>query len=100
MDQGVLENLKRRYKKHLLRKLLLGSLEHQSFAKCTKSLTIKDAVYFGAMSWNEVSSISLSRASNKLGLGSESESSSSLKEELPDLSSDCDVLGITDNKED
>ena len=31
MDQGVTENIKRRYKKHLLRKLLQGSSEHDFF---------------------------------------------------------------------
>ena len=45
LDQGVLEKIKRRYKRHLLRKLLLGSSEHDSFVAFTKSITIKDAVY-------------------------------------------------------
>ena len=45
MDQGVIENIKRRYKKHLLRKLLLGSSEHDSFIEFAKSLTVKDAVF-------------------------------------------------------
>ena len=86
MDQGVIENIKRRYKKHLLRKLLLGSSEHDSFIEFAKSLTVKDAVFLSAKSWDEVSSLSLSRAWNKLGFGPQSDS---LQEELPELSDDC-----------
>ena len=45
------------------------------------SLTIKDTVFLSAKSWDEVSSLSLSRAWNKLGFGPQ--------EELPELSDDC-----------
>ena len=77
--------------RHLLRKLLLGSSEHDSFLVFTKSLTIKDAVYISAQSWNEISSIPLRRAWNKLGFSSDSSSSSSCssssqEEEVPELS--------------
>ena len=103
MDQGVLENIKRRYKRHLLRMLLLGSSEHDSFVAFTKSLTIKDAVYTSAQSWNEISSIPLRRAWNKLGFTSDSSSSSSCssssqEEEVPELSEECDMLGVTETE--
>ena len=93
MDQGVIENIKHRYKKHLLRKFLLGFSEHDSFIEFAKSLTVKDAVFLSAKSWDEVSSLLLSRAWNKLGFGPQSDS---LQEELPELSDDCNWLGITE----
>ena len=73
MDQGVIENIKHNYKKNLLKKLLLGSSEHDSFTEFAKSLTVKDAVFLSAKSWDEVSSLSLSRAWNKLGFGPQSD---------------------------
>ena len=67
-----------------------------------KSLTIKDAVYISAQSWNEISSIPLRRAWNKLGFSSGSSSSSSCsssqEEEVPELSEECDMLGITETE--
>ncbi len=44
MDQGVLENLKRRYKRELLRKLLLDSDENLSFLEFNKKLTTSDVL--------------------------------------------------------
>ena len=76
-----------------MRKLLLGSSEHDSFIEFAKSLTAKDAVFLSAKSWDEVSSLSLSRAWNKLGFGPQSDS---LQEELPELSDDCNRLGTTE----
>ncbi len=96
MDQGVLENVKRRYKRQLLRKLLLGSAEHESFIEFAKSLTIKDAVYIAAQSWNEISYTPLQRSWNKLGLGPSSMNSS--QEEPVDMSRDCEQLGITEEE--
>ncbi len=95
MDQGVLENLKRRYKREFLRDLLLRSSEEISFMDFAKKLTIKEAVYFSAKSWNEVPSSALSRAWNKVGLGPSSFS----EEEVPtpqtvDISEECVQLGI------
>ncbi|XP_062499058.1 jerky protein homolog-like [Corticium candelabrum] len=73
MDQGVLENLKRRYKRELMRKLLLQSESSEdSFISFSKKLTIKDAVYLSAKSWNEIPEVSLCRAWNKLGFGGRS----------------------------
>ena len=53
-------------------------------------------MYIGAQSWNEVSSISLRRAWNKLGFSSDS--SSSQEEEVPELSEECDMLGVTETE--
>ena len=54
---------------------------------------MKDAVFLSARSWDEVSSLLLSRARSKLGFGPQSDS---LQEELPELSDDCNQLGITE----
>lgn len=66
MDQGVLENLKRRYKRDLLRRLLLGSEEFGSYAEYAKQLTVKDALYMSAKVWGEIKQESLERAWNKV----------------------------------
>ncbi|XP_067387794.1 jerky protein homolog-like [Emydura macquarii macquarii] len=66
MDQGVLENMKHRYKRNLLRRLLLGSMQFESCTDFCKQLTIKDAVYMCAKSWSEISSESLRRSWNTL----------------------------------
>ncbi len=67
MDQGVLEALKKRYKKRLLRHLIFEN-ESSSLPlpNILKQLTIKDVVYWSAQSWEEASSSSLARAWNKL----------------------------------
>ena len=57
MDQSVLENLKRRYRKELLKKLLLadessGDSSEVSCFDFWKRLTIKDAMYMVSDAWN------------------------------------------------
>ena len=54
MDQGVLENIKRRYKRDLLLRLLNEENEALNTAEFTKTLTILDAVLMSAKSWREV----------------------------------------------
>ena len=48
MDQGVLEALKRRYRRSMLQKLLLQDQAGQSVIECIKSINIKDVVYMSA----------------------------------------------------
>lgn len=72
MDQGVLENLKRRYKRALLEKLLLA-LDGESPENFVKKLNIKDCIYMSARAWEDIRSESLARSFNKL-LGSEAPS--------------------------
>ena len=45
MDQGVLESLKRRYRKSLLRKLLLLDQEGESMITFIKKINMKDVIY-------------------------------------------------------
>ena len=71
----------------------MGSFEHNSFIEFSKSLTIKDAVYRSAKSSDEISTLSLSRAWNKLGFGPDGDSQ---QEELPEFSMECSQLGIFD----
>ena len=59
MDQGVLENIKGRHKRDLLRKFLLES--EVSFVNFAKTLTIEDAVYASSKCWKEVPVTALSR---------------------------------------
>ena len=67
MDQGILEAFKRRYKKQLLRHIILeNGTSTLTVPEIVKKLTIKDAVYWSAQAWEEVTSLSLSRAWNKL----------------------------------
>ena len=65
MDQGILENLKRRYKRALLERLLL-SLESEGPQEFIKSLNIRDCIYMCAKAWEDIRSQSLARAWNKL----------------------------------
>ena len=72
MDQGVLENLKRRYTHALLQRLLL-SQENESRQQFVKDLNIKDCIYMCAKAWEDIRSESLSRAWNKLLMSSTAE---------------------------
>ena len=96
MDQGVLENIERKYKRDLLRKLLLQSSDEISFIDFTKTLTIKDAVYFSSKCWNEVSSISLCRAWNKVGLGPNS--TAQHEDMMPGISEEYNRLDIDESE--
>ena len=47
MDQGVLEALKRRYRRRLLYNLLLEDKDGQSIVEYAKSINLKDVLYYG-----------------------------------------------------
>ena len=67
MDQGILEAMKRRYKKCLLRHLILEERTLElSIPEILKLVTIKDAVYWAALSWDDATPESLSAGWNKL----------------------------------
>ena len=54
MDQGILEALKGRYKKNLLRHLCIENASSiLSIPEIVKKITIKDAVYWCAQAWEE-----------------------------------------------
>jgi hypothetical protein len=89
MDQSVLENMKRRYRKELLKKLLLAddaitSESEVSLIDFWKSLTIKDAMYMISDAWNDITNANI-RASWKKLLNTNAPDSEmqSLQEENP-----------------
>ena len=66
MDQGVLYNIKRRYKRDLLLHLLNKENEGLNIAEFTRSLNILNAVLMSAKSWKEVEESTIARSWNKL----------------------------------
>lgn len=67
MDQGVRKALKQRYKKQLLRHLIIDDHSSTLSVPCVlKQLTIKDAVYWCAQAWKEITPQSLCKSWNKL----------------------------------
>lgn len=78
MDQGVLEALKRRYKKQLLRHIILeNDSSSLPIPEIIKKLTIKDAVYWIARAWEEATAQSLAKSWNKLLVPASPESATS-----------------------
>ena len=67
LDQEILESLKKRYKKFLLRHLILEDNTSQcAVPEILSKLTIKDAVYWAARAWEEASIESLAKGWNNL----------------------------------
>ena len=66
MDQGVIEAMKRRYRKALLQKLLLEDQEGRSIIQFVKQINIKDVVYMTATAWEDIPSLTLMKSWNKL----------------------------------
>lgn len=66
MDQGVLENIKRLYKRDLLLRLLSEENERLNIAEFTKMLNILDAVLMCTKSWKEVEEATIARSWRKL----------------------------------
>ena len=62
MDQGVLENMKRQYKRDLLLRLLNEETEGLNIAEFTKTLNILDAVLMSAKSWRDVEESTIARS--------------------------------------
>ena len=66
MDQGVIEAMKRRYRKALLQKLLLEDQEGRSIIQFVKQINMKDVVYMTAAAWQDIPSLTLTKSWNKL----------------------------------
>ena len=66
MDQGVLEALKRRYRRSMLQKILIEDEAGQSVIQCIKNINIKDVVYMSAAEWDDIPILTLARSWNKL----------------------------------
>ncbi|GFY00601.1 DDE-1 domain-containing protein [Trichonephila clavipes] len=52
MDQGVIEKLKRIYRKQVLRRLLMAEKDEESVASFTEKLNMKDAFCMLAEEWD------------------------------------------------
>ncbi len=67
IDQGILESTKKRYKKSLLRHLLVqNDCSSKSIPEIVKELTIKEAVFGAAQAWDEITPEILMNGWNKL----------------------------------
>ena len=67
MDQGVVYNLKRRYKRNLLEKMIpYETIDGLSYDQFSQHLNIKDCIYSVSNVWEQVQSSSLQKAWNKL----------------------------------
>ena len=66
MDQGVLESLKRRYKKKLLHRLLLEDEVGTNIADFLKQVNMKVVVDFAAESWKEITTTTLRKSWRKI----------------------------------
>ena len=66
MDQGVLEAMKRRYRKALLQKLILEDREGRSIIEFVKKIDMKDVVYMAAAAWENVPPSTLVKSWKKL----------------------------------
>ncbi|XP_028914742.1 jerky protein homolog-like [Ornithorhynchus anatinus] len=67
MNQGVIETLKRLYRKQLLRRLLMAeSADEENTVRFFKSLDLKDCCYMLADSWDSVKSSTLKNSWNNI----------------------------------
>ena len=66
MDQGVLESLKRRYKKKLLHRLLLEDEVGTNIADFLKQVNMKVVVDFAVESWKEITTTTLRKSWRKI----------------------------------
>ncbi|XP_023228602.1 jerky protein homolog-like [Centruroides sculpturatus] len=67
MDQGVIETVKRLYRKQMLRRLLLADENNEeTFISFHKKINLKDCCYMAAESWNSVDVSTLRKSWNKI----------------------------------
>lgn len=65
MDQGVIEKLKRLYRKQLLRRLLAAD-DEENMISFSKKINLLDCCYMVADAWSQITRENLSRAWNKI----------------------------------
>ncbi|KAK9759302.1 DDE superfamily endonuclease [Popillia japonica] len=66
MDQGVIVNTKRSYRKQLLHRLLLAEKEEESVILFVKKVNLKDCIYMLTDAWESLTETNLQRAWRKL----------------------------------
>lgn len=80
MDQGVIEWLKRRYRRKYVGSLLDKTEEGCNLFQAMKNLNIKDAIYTAAAAWDEIKQTTLQKAWKKIW--------PSLNQEVPEIEHD------------
>ncbi|GLV45885.1 hypothetical protein CBL_11682 [Carabus blaptoides fortunei] len=65
MDQGVLENVKKNYRRQLLENLLDLS-ETEDLASCLRKITLKDVVYWISQAWDSVRASTIQKSWTQL----------------------------------
>jgi hypothetical protein len=66
MDQGVLENFKRHYRRNLLESILERVDGGEGLMDCLKAINLKNVVYWAADAWNKVKSSTLQKSWAKI----------------------------------
>lgn len=66
MDQGVLEAMKKKYRRRLLQSLLQATEGEVTVSDFLKKITMKDVVYWIASSWDEVRADTVNKSWNKI----------------------------------
>ena len=66
MDQGVIQTLKKRYKKKLLRGLIIADDRGSSIIDYLKSINMKNVVEILAESWDEIQALTLRKSWRKI----------------------------------
>ena len=100
MDQRVLEAMKRRYRKAVLRKLLLEDQDGRSIVDFVKKINIKDVVHTIATAWDDVPALTIVKSwHNLLGSGGKdgaSQQNTAISHPMPTVESDdqwtCEML--------
>ena len=91
MDQGLIEKIKRIYRKQLLRRLLLAEKDEESVVQFITKLNVKDSIYMLADAWETLTKSNLQRAWRKLWPDEESRI-----EENANENEDCVVNEVTE----
>lgn len=81
MDQGVLETLKRNYRRRLLSTLIQEIENGQDLVNKLKSINLKDVAYWVARAWADVGAQTIAKSWHKL-LGEEDSTDESTPDEL------------------
>ncbi|KRY10232.1 hypothetical protein T12_10554 [Trichinella patagoniensis] len=66
MDQAVIQSLKKRYRKELLRRIILSKPDARDLASQLKIINLKDCCYMPAHVWESISGNTLRVSWNKL----------------------------------
>lgn len=66
LDQSVLETLKRRYRRNLLKQLITAMDEGETVTECLKRVNMKDVIYWLADAWNDIKQSTLQKCWRKL----------------------------------